>query len=339
MPDRPLVTILIPARNEEESFPALEQAIEEALRGVPCDFEFIVLDNASTDRTPELARALCERDPRWKYMRFSRDFNVEASMSAGYRVASGDAIVVLYSDLQDPPEVIPRFIEKWQEGWDVVYGVRKVRPGEARWRNLAVSLAYRTIAWFSEVPIPRNAGDFRLISRRVRDALDQCGEYNRYMRGLIAWLGFNQVGIEYERRPRFAGSSKAPFFALVTFVFSAITSFSLRPLRLFSVLGLSLLTISLASIPVYVVLFAIGNPPPGITTLIVLALLAIGINSLGIGILGEYLGRTYAETKRRPLYVVEDSVNLDLPPGWTDRSVGPLGVHRPAQGGPDGVSQ
>jgi dolichol-phosphate mannosyltransferase len=253
-------------------------------------------------------------------MRFSRDFNVEASMSAGYRVAAGDAIVVLYSDLQDPPEVIPRFIEKWQEGWDVVYGVRSVRPGEARWRNMAVSLAYRIIAWFSEVPIPRNAGDFRLISRRVRDALDDCAEYNRYMRGLIAWLGFRQVGIEYTRRPRFAGASKAPFFALVTFVFSAITSFSLRPLRIFSILGFALVTLSLVAVPVYVVLYAMGNPPPGITTLIVLALLAIGINSLGIGILGEYLGRTYAETKRRPLYVVEETVNLDLPQGWTDRS-------------------
>jgi dolichol-phosphate mannosyltransferase len=138
---------------------------------------------------------LCARDERWRYLRFSRNFTVEMSITAGYHFAQGDAMIVLYSDLQDPPDVIPRFLDKWQEGWDVVYGVRTHRPGDPAWRNASVKLAYRLIAWSAEMPIPKDTGDFRLITRQVRDALDQCGETNRYMRGLIAWLGFRQTGI------------------------------------------------------------------------------------------------------------------------------------------------
>jgi dolichol-phosphate mannosyltransferase len=236
------------------------------------------------------------------------------SITAGYHYATGDAIVVLYSDLQDPPDVIPRLIEKWREGHDVVYGVRTVRPGDPKWRNAAVALAYRIISWFADVPIPENAGDFRLITRQVRDALEQCGEYNRYMRGLIAWLGFRQTSVPYERRPRVAGVSKAPFWDLLFFVFNAITSFSLKPLRLFLFLGIVLIMLSILAVPVYTYLYLIGRAPPGITTLVILACLGIGLNSFGIGVLGEYLGRTYSEVKRRPLYVVQDSVNLEPPP-------------------------
>ena len=256
---------------------------------------------------------ICQRDHRWKYLRFSRNFSVEMSITAGYHYASGDAIVVLYSDLQDPPNVIPGLIEKWREGYDVVYGVRTVRPGDPRWRNVAVGLAYRSIAWFADVPIPTDAGDFRIISRQVRDALDRCGEYNRYMRGLIAWLGFRQTSIQYARRPRTAGTSKAPFWDLVFFVFNAITSFSLRPLRLFTLFGFGLVVISVIAAFVYAFLSLIGSPPRGITTLIVLAFLGIGLNSLGIGILGEtraHLCRGQAAA----LYVVEEAVNLELDP-------------------------
>jgi glycosyltransferase involved in cell wall biosynthesis len=308
--EKPLLSVIIPARNEEANMLRLVAEVHAALDSLPYEFEFIVVDNHSSDRTRALAKDVCARDPRWKYLRFSRDFSVEMSITAGYHYASGDAMVVLYSDLQDPPDVIPRLIEKWREGYDVVYGVRTVRPGDPRWRNLAVQMAYRWIAWFADVAIPTDAGDFRIISRQVRDALDQCGEYNRYMRGLIAWLGFRQASVPYARRPRTAGASKAPFWELVFFVFNAITSFSLKPLRLFTFLGFSLVGISVIAACVYAALFLVGSPPPGITTLIVLSFLGIGLNSLGIGILGEYLGRTYAEVKRRPLYVVEETVNL-----------------------------
>ncbi|MBI2495624.1 MAG: glycosyltransferase family 2 protein [Candidatus Omnitrophica bacterium] len=316
-----LISIIIPARNEEGNIPRLEQEVLAVVEALPDEFEFIVVDNDSTDRTGELVKAICARDPRWKYLRLSRNFTVEMSMTAGLRAARGEAMIVLYSDLQDPPAVIPRFIAKWREGYDVVYGVRTARPGEPVWRNLAVHWVYRVIAWSSDVPIPPDAGDFRLISRQVRDALERCGEYNRYLRGLIAWLGFRQVGIPYERRARTAGRSQAPFWHLVFFAFNAITSFSLKPLRLFTFLGLALLLLSALALPVYVILAIVGSPPPGITTIITLLFVAIGLNSLGIGILGEYLGRTYAEVKRRPLYVIQETVNLPAD------ATGPVALH------------
>jgi len=312
---RKLISIVIPALNEQESIPALEKELLGVVDPLPYDFEFIVVDNASTDGTGEVVREICARDPRWRYLRFSRNFGTDSSITAGYRAAKGEAIIVLYSDLQDPPDVIPQFLEKWQEGYDVVYGVRTVREGDARWRNAMVKTVYRTIHMLAEVQIPRNAGDFRLISRQVGDALESCTEYNRYMRGLIAWLGFRQTGVEYTRRRRNAGESKAPIGFLIPYTLNAFTSFSLKPLRMFTLLGFGLVALSFLAVPIYIVLSLTGNPPAGITTVIVLLLLAIGINSLGIGVLGEYLGRTYAETKRRPLYVVAESLNFDVEPG------------------------
>jgi polyisoprenyl-phosphate glycosyltransferase len=309
---KPLVTLIIPARNEALNLPRVEQEVVAMIDSQPqYTFECVLVDNASTDTTPELCRELCARDPRWKYLRFSRNFTVEMSMTAGYHFARGEAIIVLYSDLQDPPSVIPQFLSKWQEGYDVVYGVRTVRPGDPQWRNAAVMVAYRVIAWFADVPIPTDAGDFRLITRPVCDALNRMGEYNRYMRGMIAWLGFKQIGVYYERQPRKAGKSSAPFWSIFFFTLNAITSFSLRPLRLFAGFGMVLIVLSVLMGVIYTVLFFTENPPPGITTLIVLAFLAIGINSLGIGILGEYIGRTYSEVKQRPLYVIEEAIGLE----------------------------
>ncbi len=195
----------------------------------------------------------------------------------------------------------------------MVYGVRTVRPGAPNWRNAMIKATYGVIAALADVDIPKNAGDFRLISRRVRDALEECGEYNRYMRGLIAWLGFRQTGIDYEREPRRSGESKFPLGSLIAFALNAFTSFSVKPLRVFTLIGFALVGLVILAVPVYVYLYLTDGAPQGITTLIVLALLAIGVNSLGIGVLGEYLGRTYAETKRRPLYVISDSVNLPRP--------------------------
>ena len=305
-----LISVIIPARNERDNIGRLEAELHESLGSLPYDFEFIVVDNGSTDGTDIAVKEICAREPSWKYIRFSRDFGVDASITAGYKLAAGEAMVVVYSDLQEPPQVIPAMLAKWRDGFDVVYGIRTVRPGDAKWRR-ASDISYRLISSMADVRIPRNAGDFRLISRRVRDALDSCGEYNRYMRGLIAWLGFRQTGVEYQRRPREAGESKASLGSLIVFALNAFTSFSVKPLRLFTLLGFVLVALSFLAIPIYVFLFLTGNPPPGLTTLTVLALLGIGVNSLGIGVLGEYLGRTYAETKRRPLYVIADSVNLE----------------------------
>ena len=308
--DQPLVSMVIPARNEEANIPRLEQELLAVVDGLPYAFEFLVIDNASEDRTGELVKALCARDARWKYIRFSRNFTGEMSITAGYRFARGEAIIVLYSDLQDPPELIPRFLEKWREGYDVVYGVRTVRPGEPWWKNLAAYWVYRVVTWASDVSIPKDAGDYRLVTRQVRDALLQCGEYNRYLRGLIAWLGFRQVGVPYERRPRAAGKTQSPFWHLVFFTFNAVTSFSMKPLRAFTFLGMLILGASFMAACTFIGLYMAGSRPPGMTTVIVLLCITIGLNSLGIGVLGEYLGRTYTEVKRRPLYLVQEAINL-----------------------------
>lgn len=320
--DWPLVTLVIPALNEAANIPRLEEELLAVLGPLPYRYEFIVVDNASSDSTGELVKAICRRDRRWKYLRFSRNFTVEMSITAGYHHASGDAIIVLYSDLQDPPAAIPLLLAKWQEGYDVVYGVRSVRPGDPAWRNLAVKAAYRVIAWSADVPIPNDTGDFRLITRQVRDALKRCNEYNRYMRGLIAWLGFRQTGVSYERQPRTKGVSKAPFWHTLFFTINAVTAFSLKPLRIFSLFGLMMIGISVLASMFYLVLALIGSPPAGITTLILLAVFSIGLNSAGIGMLGEYLGRTYTETKARPLYVVQESFNVE-----------PLGSSTDTEGG------
>jgi glycosyltransferase involved in cell wall biosynthesis len=336
----PLISIVIPAFNEEDNIPRLEYELLGAVDTLPYRFEFIVIDNDSSDSTGDLVKAICRRDPRWGYLKFSRNFTVEMSITAGYHYATGDAIIVLYSDLQDPPSAIPLLLSKWQEGYDVVYGVPSVRSGDPAWRKLAAKLAYRLIAWSAEVPIPTDTGDFRLVTRQVRDALARCNEYNRYTRGLIAWLGFRQTGIRYERRARKAGVSKAPLWHTIFITVNAMTSFSLKPLRVFTFFGFIMIGISILAMLVYLVLFFIGSPLPGLTTLVFLAIFSIGFNSAGIGIMGEYLGRTYFESKRRPLYVVHESFNMSKRPMKPDAMDGGVasGWDHSKLGAAEGVS-
>ncbi len=310
--NRSLISIVIPARNEEGGLDTLEKRLTAVAAGLPYDFEFILIDNHSSDQTGSLAKQLCQRDARWKYLRFSRNFMVDASLAAGYLAARGDAILTLYSDMQDPPELIPKFIEQWQQGFDVVYGVRSTKESESLGRRLGTLLGYRLIMWLSEVSIPPDSGDFRLITRDVRDALLRCGEYNRYTRGLIAWLGFKQVGIPYERQKRKTGKSHSgnPLY-LLFFTLNAITSFSRKPLRAFTFFGILMMLYSFASIVVYIGMYFTVNPPRGAATMVILQCLTLAILSLGIGILGEYIGAIYLEVKRRPLFVVQESMNLD----------------------------
>ena len=310
---RKTVTVVIPAMNEEENIPNLERELCTVIDPLPYDFEIIVIDNDSSDGTADLVKGICRRDRRWRYVKFSRNFLAEMSITAGYHFASGDAIIVLHSDLQDPPDVIPSFLEKWEEGFDVVYGVQTARKGDPAWRNFSARMAYRFIDWLSEVAIPRNAGDYRLITRQVRDAVDRFGESNRYLRGLIAWLGFRQIGVPYSRRPRTAGRTKWPLIPLVLYTFNALTSFTMKPLRMFMIFGFAVMAAAVIASVVYTVLWFVGTPVAGLTTMYLFLLAGIGLNSLGIGILGEYVGRTYAEVKGRPLFVVHEAVNITHP--------------------------
>jgi dolichol-phosphate mannosyltransferase len=312
---RGLLTVIMPAMNEEANLPRAFEEVGAVLEGLAYDYEVIVIDNASTDGTGDVAADLCARDPRWRYLRFSRNFTVEVSIAAGLHYAQGDAALILFSDLQDPPELIPTFVQKWEEGHDVVYGTIRQRHGDPLWKAWSARLFYRIINALAEVEITPNATDFRLLSRRAIDALNQFGERNRYLRGFAHWIGFKRCAIPYDRRPRQSGRSKAPLFYLLNLAVNAITCFSIKPLQIFSVMGMlaSIGTIGLAL--VYVGSYLFAYPVPGLTTIYLLMLANLTVLLLGFGAVGEYIGRIYVETKRRPLFLVDRTVNLDVERG------------------------
>jgi dolichol-phosphate mannosyltransferase len=221
-------------------------------------------------------------------------------------------MMVIDADLQDPPELIPEFIARWRQGYDIVYGVREKRVGEPWYRVVPTMWAMRFITWMSDdVKLPLHSGDFRLITKRVRDAFARLPETNRYVRGMIHWLGFRQVGIRYVRQGRRKGRTKVNPFWLVGFALNAIFSFSVKPLRMFSIFGLGILGLTMTLAIVYFVASFLTAPPQGITTVLLLLLSNLGVVSLGIGILGEYIGKVYAETKRRPLWLVDYTLNMN----------------------------
>lgn len=306
----PLVSIIIPALNEEENISTLHKELTQVCAPLPYQFEFIVIDNCSTDKTGFLLKEICRNDFNWKYIRFSRTFLPEASLAAGYHMACGEALITIFSDLQEPPSLIPDMLEKWQQGYDVVYGVHTQREGDGFILSLMAKLAYRLIKWSSDGMIPADASDFRLISRRVKNALDEIGETCRYTRGIIPWLGFKQTGIKYQRRKRQAGKSKTDLGVYLTYLSNGVTTYSLKPLRLFLLFGFVLTLISMTGILCLPVLIFMGYKVTVELAVIFALIAATAINSLGIGLLGEYLGRVYLETKQRPLYILDEVVNF-----------------------------
>jgi glycosyltransferase involved in cell wall biosynthesis len=317
-PASKLLSILLPAFNEEENLPLVFPRLTQILDALPAhiDYEVIILDNASTDRTAVVAREFCERDQRWKLLRYSRNFGVEASMMAGMDYASGDAVVLLFSDLQDPPELIPEFVRQWEEGFEVVVGVLRKRSDYRIFKTIGAKIAYWLIYTLSDCKIPSNATDFRLLDRKVVDALKLLREPDRYLRGLVHWIGFRRSYVRYDRAPRHGGQSTAGIWYSVGFAVNAILCFSAKPLRLATVLGAFVAAASFAY-----ALFALALhflhlsfmpvPPPGITTIILLVSFFIGFNTMFLGVIGEYLGRIYNQGKNRPLYLVDEQLNFD----------------------------
>ncbi|HEV3342135.1 MAG TPA: glycosyltransferase family 2 protein [Pirellulales bacterium] len=323
---RKLVTVIMPARNEERNLPRAYDEVTEVMAGVPYDYEVLVIDNDSSDGTGSIAAELCRRDRRWRYVKFSRNFNVDASISAGLRLARGDAAIVLFSDLQDPPSLMPTFFKHWEAGKDVVYGVLRDRQGDPWWKSLGAKAAYRMVHALADVEITPNATDFRLLSRRAIDALNQFEERNRYLRGFAHWIGFRSCGVEYDRRPRTAGKSKAPLLYLIGFAINAITCFSIRPLQIFSLAGAAALVATMLLASVHVGCYFFAYPMPGLTTVYVLLLANLAVLLLGFGTLGEYVGRTYVETKRRPIWLIDYTINVDVPEGADSRELPGVGA-------------
>jgi glycosyltransferase involved in cell wall biosynthesis len=311
--DSEILSIIIPVYNEEDTIPELVARLDRVCSELSLKTEKIFVDNRSTDSSPEIIRGVIAVDKSYRMIRFSRNFgpSVEASITAGYRLCQGDAAVVLYSDLQDPPELIPEMVRLWRDGYDVVYSVQTQRHGEPLWRRLAVKTFYRLLQRLAESSVPANAGDYRLVSRQVLNALADFPERARYTRGLVSWVGFKQIAIPYQRQPRFQGKSKANVFAITRTALLAITSFSLYPLRALTGLGFACAAISFSAIVIYALIFFFGVTVPGLTTLITIMLFSLGVTTASIGLLGEYVGKILTEAKMRPLYVIDEVVNLD----------------------------
>ncbi|MBI4839070.1 MAG: glycosyltransferase family 2 protein [Nitrospirae bacterium] len=311
--ERKLISIVMPAMNEEENLPRAYKEVTEVFSQLSdYDYEVIVIDNDSTDRTADVCAAICVQDKKWKYVKFSRNFTSEISIAAGLRLAKGDAVIILFSDLQDPPRLIPKFIEKWEEGYDMVCGLLSKRADDTWWKTLGAKFIYGLLNRLSDIKIPPHVVDFRLMSRPVVNAINKLDERNRYFRGLSHWAGFKTCIIPYERQPRLKGKSAASFFYMIDFVLRALTSFSITPLRIFSGFGWILLGFAVVYMIISLGYFFFGHTVPGLTTVIILLLFNLAFISLGIGALGEYIGRIYMETKRRPLWVIEKNLNITI---------------------------
>jgi len=315
---RPTLTLIVPVYNEQEALPPAYDRLDAVMKSTGETYEVIIIDNGSFDRTEQIAQEIVAQNSAWRYIRLSRNFTYQNSISAAMAMAHGQAIIVIDVDLQDPPEMIRDFIKYWRDGYDIVYGIREKRHGEPPLKVWATMLAMRFVSWMADYDMPTFSGDFRLISERVRDVFMQMPESNRYVRGMIHWVGFKQKGIPYERQGRQYGRSATIYglrgiFFLIKFTLNAVFAFSLKPLRVFSLFGILTLVLAMLLFLYNLVASIIGHPQPGILTLILLMIVQIGITSLGIGVLGEYLGRTYTESKRRPLWIVDYVLNFDDP--------------------------
>jgi dolichol-phosphate mannosyltransferase len=308
-----LLSVVVPAYNEEDNVERLYHRIGEVLAPTGVEWEIVFAVDPSTDRTEERILALRDLDPRVKMLRFSRRFGQPAATLAGLEAASGDAAVVIDCDLQDPPEVIVEMIARWREGYDVVYGQRRTRAGETLPKRIVAGLGYRVIKRVADVEIPPNTGDFRLMSRRVIDAVVALDEAHGFLRGLVAVVGYRSTAVLYDRDPRAAGTSKYNrFLGSLVIGVNGIVSFSRYPLHLISIFGILLSGFAAALAVVYLGLKLGGvDFPSGNPTIVVVICLFSGIQLLSLGVMGEYVGRIYDEVKRRPKFIIESSYGVE----------------------------
>jgi polyisoprenyl-phosphate glycosyltransferase len=323
--DRPTLSLVLPIYNEQAVIPELGRRLEEFLATVGVSWEVVFVDDGSKDRSLELLKELAKEEPRYRIFSFSRNFGHQLAITAGVDFARGEAVVVMDADLQDPPEVVSEMLERWREGYDVVYGVRKVRRKETIFKRATAAAFYRLLRAMVGVPIPVDAGDFRLMSRRVVLTLRALRETSRFVRGMVAWVGFKQSAVYYERAGRFAGETHYPLRKMIRFAFDGIASFSTVPLKIATWLGVlaGVAAIVVAGWAVYVRLFNV-EAVPGWATIMIAVTLAASAQLLMTGILGEYVGRIYEEVKRRPLYIVSE--RLDAFAGQRELAAEPDGT-------------
>lgn len=307
---RPALSLIIPVYNEEAILVELDRRLKGFLREMDETWEVVFVDDGSQDRTAAMLNELAEAEPRYKVISFSRNFGHQVAITAGMDRAEGDAVVIMDADLQDPPQVVAEMIQKWREGYDVVYGQRSVRHGESIFKRWTAAAFYRLLRMLLPIEIPLDTGDFRLMSRRVVLSMRALREQHRFVRAMVSWVGFKQTAVQYERPERFAGETKYPLRKMMRFAIDGITSFSIVPLRLATWLGLfsGVVAIAISGWALYAAIA--GRTVPGWATIMIVVALAASAQLIMTGILGEYVGRIYEEVKRRPLYVVADTVNL-----------------------------
>jgi len=312
----PSISVVAPAYNEQEVLEEFHRRVSTVLAGLDCDYEIVLVNDGSRDATLALMHALRARDPHVSVVDLSRNFGKEIALSAGLDHTSGEVVVILDADLQDPPELIPAMLEHWREGYDVVYGVRTQRDGETWLKKLTAKYFYRVIKSVSRVNIPSDTGDFRLMSRRAVQAVGQLREEHRFMKGLFAWVGFPSVPLHYRRDARAAGTTTWNYWKLWNFALEGITSFTVAPLKVATYLGLSVAVLALlfAGFVVWKAL-VFGDPVRGYPSLMAVTLFLGGVQLISVGLLGEYVGRIFNEVKQRPLYLVNRLLHSELHDG------------------------
>ena len=312
MKSKPTYTIIAPIYNEIENIPLLYTRVSEVMAQTGEPWEFVMVDDGSSDGSTEAILELKAQDEKIKPVIFARNFGHQIAVTAGLDYSRGDAVIIIDADLQDPPEVILDLIQKWKKGFEVVYAVRSKRVGETWFKLFTASVFYRLIQRITDVNIPMNTGDFRLLDRKVVQVLNGMREKHRFLRGMSVWVGFKQTGVEYERAERFAGETKYPLKKMIRFASDAITGFSYFPLQLALYLGFIAVGISIISIPVVIAIRLAGSQVfIGQATIFIAVLFLGGVQLISLGLLGEYIGRLYDEAKGRPLYITRENIEVE----------------------------
>ncbi len=310
--EKELLSIIVPMYYEELVAYECYHRLKSVVNNIDfMDHEIIFVNDGSKDRTLSILKSIAKSDKNVKIIDFSRNFGHQAAVTAGLFNCKGDAVVIIDADLQDPPEIIPDMVEKWKDGHQVIYGKRKKRSGESKFKLLTAKYFYRTLSYMSSIEIPRDTGDFRLMDKIVVEAFKEMPEQNRFIRGMVSWIGFDQVALEYNRDDRFAGETKYPLRKMIKFATDGIVSFSTKPLKLTAIFGTCTIGISILLIIYTIITKIVSNTSMGWASTMCVILFFSGVQLLSLGVIGEYIARIYDESKNRPLYLVKEKINFD----------------------------